>query len=284
MKKNILILLFIAFIMFAGLSCKKDNKDKANGTKAVFSYVADGFKVNFTDYSSNAKEYSWDFGDSNTSTSQNPVHIYRSKGEYLAKLTITNAQETSTFTDTVIVAGPNIKIDNDFSDWAYVDYSHTNPVGSANTLLGVKTFASASHLNFYLEGSANFKLELMDIFIDADNSPATGFQLWMYPLASGAEYLCEGNTSGGSIYIHTGGDNDGWSWDPVTTFDAAVKFSPIKDVDGKKAIEFSIKREGLGVQKNYVNFAIHELDAGYSIIGSLPVNQQPNSKFLKLKL
>ena len=271
--------------MLANLSCKKENKNNGNGTKAVFSYVADGFKVSFTDYSSNAKEYKWDFGDTSTSTSQNPIHIYHSKGEYLAKLTITNAQETtSTFIDTVFVAGPNIKIDGDFSDWAYVDYTYVNEDSSGGTLRGVKTFASPGSLNFYLEGTPDFNLALMDIFIDADNNPATGFQLWMYPVASGAEYMCEGNPSGGSIYIHTGGDNNGWSWNLAFTFADAAKFSEIKDVDGKKAIEFSIKRDGLGVQKNYVNFAIHELNISNAIIGSIPANQQPTSKFARIKL
>lgn len=85
--------------------------------KAVFSYVGDGYKVNFTDYSANAKEYLWEFGDTTTSTLTNPIHVYHSKGEFLAKLTVTNGQETNTFVDTVFVAGPNIKIDGDFTDW-----------------------------------------------------------------------------------------------------------------------------------------------------------------------
>ena len=91
MKKNILIVLCTVSAMLPNLSCKKE-KNSGNGVKAVFSYVADGFKVNFTDYSTNAKEYLWEFGDTSTSTLSNPIHVYRSKGEFLAKLTITNGQ------------------------------------------------------------------------------------------------------------------------------------------------------------------------------------------------
>jgi len=285
MKKNILIVFGTICTMLPNLSCKKE-KNNASGVKAVFSYVADGFKLNFTDYSTNAKEYFWDFGDNDTAIVANPIHVYHSKGEFLAKLTVTNGQESNTFTDTVFIAGPNIKIDGDFTDWTYVEFSQVAEGGSGGSLLGVKTFASGGTLNFYLEGTTDFNLAIMDIYIDADNNPATGFQYWAYPVASGAEYLLEGSVPGGwgDVFIHTGGDNDGWSWDPVSDFETMLKFSEIKSADGKKAIEFSIKRDGLGVLKNYVNFAIQESDEGYSVIGSMPVPELSTSKFAQMKL
>ena len=285
MKKNILIVLCTVSAMLPNLSCKKE-KNSGNGIKAVFSYVADGFKVNFTDYSTNAKEYFWDFGDNDTSIAANPIHVYHSKGEFLASLTIKNGQETSTFIDTVFIAGPNIKIDGDFTDWTYVEFSNVNDAGSGGTILGVKTFASAGSLNFYLEGTEDFNLAVMDMYIDADNNPATGFQFWAYPVASGAEYLFEGSVPDewGDVLIHTGGDNDGWSWDAVSDFETMVKFSEIKEEDGKKVVEFSIKRDGLGVLKNYVNFAIQESDEGWSMIGSIPEPELPTSKFAQIKL
>ncbi|MBN9382670.1 MAG: PKD domain-containing protein [Chitinophagaceae bacterium] len=273
-------------ILFLGVmlivSCKKGN-DAGGNVKAVFSYVPDGFKVTFTDFSTNAKAYFWEFGDGDTSNMHNPLHIYHNKGSFIAKLTVTNGAIKKSFEDTVFVAGPNIKIDGDFTDWEYVDYTFQRP-DSNGTILAVKTYASPAYLNFYLEGKTDMKLDLFDMFIDADNNPATGFQLWMYPMGSGAEYLCEGGLSGGSVFLHTGGDNSGWSWDPVTTFDVAYKFSSIKTAGGKNIIEFSVKRDALGTQKNYVNFAFHELNPSYSIIGSAPVNQQPSSKYLQIKL
>ena len=195
-------------------------------------------------------------------------------------------QESSIFIDTVFIAGPNIKIDGDFTDWTYVDYADVAEAGSGGTLLGVKTFASGGNLNFYLEGTDDFNLAVMDMYIDADNNPATGFQFWAYPAASGAEYLFEGSVPGGwgDVLIHTGGDNDGWSWDAVSTFDEMINFSEIKSADGKRAIEFSIKKEGLGFFKNYVNFAIQESDDGWSLIGSIPVAELPTSKFGQVKL
>ncbi len=47
--------------------------------------------VTFTDSSTNATSWSWDFGDGNTSTTQNPTNTYVSPGRYTVSLTATNA-------------------------------------------------------------------------------------------------------------------------------------------------------------------------------------------------
>ncbi|AAM07055.1 PKD domain-containing protein [Methanosarcina acetivorans] len=49
------------------------------------------FTVQFTDMSTNAPtEWLWDFGDSASSTEQNPVHTYTAAGKYTVKLTAAN--------------------------------------------------------------------------------------------------------------------------------------------------------------------------------------------------
>ncbi|MFN4123447.1 MAG: PKD domain-containing protein, partial [Flavobacteriales bacterium] len=57
---------------------------------ALFSYNANGFNVAFINNSTNATSYSWDFGDGNTSTEQNPTHLYGQNGNYLVTLTATS--------------------------------------------------------------------------------------------------------------------------------------------------------------------------------------------------
>ncbi len=47
--------------------------------------------VNFTGVSSQATAWLWDFGDGNTSTSQNPNHVYADYGSYNVSLTVTNS-------------------------------------------------------------------------------------------------------------------------------------------------------------------------------------------------
>jgi PKD repeat protein len=61
--------------------------------------------VNFTNLSTGAASLSWDFGDSGTSTQQNPSHTYTSPGTYTVSLTATNAygSDTETKTDYITV-------------------------------------------------------------------------------------------------------------------------------------------------------------------------------------
>ena len=57
--------------------------------------------VNFTDLSThNPTSWQWDFGDSSTSSEQNPSHIYASQGSYTVSLTVSNANGSNTKTVT----------------------------------------------------------------------------------------------------------------------------------------------------------------------------------------
>ena len=62
---------------------------------ALFDFVIDGNTVTFLDFSEIASEgwiienWSWDFGDGNTSADQNPVHTYENEGVYQVSLVIT---------------------------------------------------------------------------------------------------------------------------------------------------------------------------------------------------
>lgn len=285
MKKNKWFLLGITLSMLISVSCKKD--DTSSGTKAVFSYVADGFKVSFTNFSTNATTYVWDFGDgSDSSNLKGPTHVFPNKGQFLVKLTARNAGETSTFIDTVLVIGPNIKIDGDFTDWAYVGYTHENAAGTGGTILAVKTYASSGYLNFYVEGTADFTLTVMDLYLDTDNNPETGLKSWMYPAGSGADFLCEGSVPGewGDVLAHVGPGND-WNWSSsLASFADEFQFSAFKNVDGKNVIEFAVNRSILGPMSKAVTFALVESDAGWSEIGAIPADQTDESKFAKIDL
>ncbi|MCP4181448.1 MAG: PKD domain-containing protein [bacterium] len=63
--------------------------------------------INFTDKSTNSPTiWFWDFGDGNTSTSQNPTHTYLTSGTYTVTLTATNlgGSDDETKTDYIIVS------------------------------------------------------------------------------------------------------------------------------------------------------------------------------------
>lgn len=56
---------------------------------AGFTFGQNSFVVDFTNTSSNAVSYLWDFGDGETGTEENPTHVYGQDGTYEVSLTAT---------------------------------------------------------------------------------------------------------------------------------------------------------------------------------------------------
>ena len=78
---------------------------------ANFTYSPDAenpLKIKFTNTSTNAVSYRWDFGDkSPIVTTTSPAHTYTEKGEYTVKLTaigVTEAGDSTAKTVTITVA------------------------------------------------------------------------------------------------------------------------------------------------------------------------------------
>ncbi len=91
---------------------------------AKFVYSLTGATATFTNQSMNATQYLWNFGDSFTSTSVNPVHTYSSAGTYIVTLQA-SADTCKTFTavDTVTVLPLQIR-ENEVKSWKV----YPNPV------------------------------------------------------------------------------------------------------------------------------------------------------------
>ncbi|MBK9017838.1 MAG: PKD domain-containing protein [Saprospiraceae bacterium] len=73
---------------------------------AGFTFTSDVLTVTFTNTSTGADSYSWDFGDGSTATEANPVHTYASSGLYTVVLTATNANGIATSQQDLTVAAP----------------------------------------------------------------------------------------------------------------------------------------------------------------------------------
>lgn len=73
---------------------------------ADFSSVTNGVIVTFTNNSTEANSYEWDFGDGENSTEQDPVHEYATDGVYTVVLSATNDCGTVTSTQTVTIVTP----------------------------------------------------------------------------------------------------------------------------------------------------------------------------------
>lgn len=76
---------------------------------AGFGSTINELTIGFTESNPEASAWSWDFGDSNTDTVQNPTHVYATDGIYPVCLTVSNPCGQSLQTcDTFTVCGPLI--------------------------------------------------------------------------------------------------------------------------------------------------------------------------------
>lgn len=107
-----------------------------------------GDNVTFTDHSTGAVSYSWDFGDGSTSTTQSPSHTYSAIGIYTVSLTVTNSHgctATTSRQDTVIppLAITDIPSDNSmlkifsYENKVMVDFSQYKAVDATIRIYNV---------------------------------------------------------------------------------------------------------------------------------------------------
>jgi len=84
----------VRLTVYAGDVVDEEVKNRlisVNGApNASFEFVEVNRRVSFTNRSSGAETYLWDFGDGNTSGFQNPIHTYEEGGTYFVNLTVTN--------------------------------------------------------------------------------------------------------------------------------------------------------------------------------------------------
>ncbi|CAN5311840.1 ice-binding family protein [soil metagenome] len=83
----------------------------SSGTTAALTYT-------FTNASTNATSYSWNFGDSQTSTAANPTNVYATDGTYTVILIASNACGSDTaiqIISTYVIINPELEFFNGFS-------------------------------------------------------------------------------------------------------------------------------------------------------------------------
>lgn len=75
---------------------------------AFFTYSVSGREVTFTNESTEAFTYAWDFGDGNSSTDENPVHTYSQDGTFTVTLTSSNNCGSDAHSEDIVIATPPV--------------------------------------------------------------------------------------------------------------------------------------------------------------------------------
>ncbi|NVN96064.1 MAG: PKD domain-containing protein [Bacteroidetes bacterium] len=114
MKKKFKTLLLVAVLIAACFGCKKDDDNSNNPSVANFAISGDNEfaprAVIFSNQSLNATSYLWNFGDGQTSTAENPNHVFNAGGTYNVTLTATNSVGQNVVNKTVIIKNAPSKL------------------------------------------------------------------------------------------------------------------------------------------------------------------------------
>ncbi len=119
---------------------------------AGFSFDVNELTVTFTNSSLGAESYSWDFGDSNSSTEMNPVHTYAENGTYTTVLTATKGPASSSYEEAIPVSSSSVGIEA----WKGSGAIYPNP-GSGHVMLSLENGQNINEINvFNLQGKLVF--------------------------------------------------------------------------------------------------------------------------------
>ena len=123
---------------------------------AGFTVNTSDLRATFTNTSTDATSYTWDFGDgSGTSTDENPIYTYAGEGVYTVKLIATGNGETDEFTSEVTVtvqAADNLISNGGFDDasgWTIINhYEAANTNGLVTIDNGVAKFDETTNTDW----------------------------------------------------------------------------------------------------------------------------------------
>lgn len=284
-KKNLLLLAMMAFgLSLVFTACDKDDDEDdtpaAITGEALFSFVADGKTVTFTNESdvSGVVSYAWDFGDSNTSTEKDPVHTYELKGDYNVTLTVTDAQSGTHPISTSVKVDKKTRInltDNSFADWDAVTEAEfiVNCGDNSGTVIATKFDYDANYIYSYTEMEGTLD-DIFTMFMDVDANLPTGFTSFLWPLA-GNEYLLQGQVTNSEIWLecyeYTGPGGDDWSWEFKELPEGFFVIGNVTEDAGIVKFEMGYSRELIpGFSNDQVKLGIYISDAGWAEVGFAP--------------
>lgn len=275
--KNYIQLFATGMILFLFISC-----EDTETPMALFDYQIDGITVQFTNYSTDADEYLWDFGDGNSSTEENPLHEYAESGNFIITLTAKGKGGSKTIKEMLKIQKPAlIQIDGSFDDWNAVPSEQLSSVSSADdasltALQEMKACADDNYLYIYLVYDQS-KVAPLDIFINTDNDVATGGNSWLWD-PCGADFLIEGFSTEkmeDATVFNWPADKpqDGWEWVEVLGSGSGItRMSEPKTISGNIVeAEISIIKEMLPTSlASEIGIGIFSSNEDWAETGSLP--------------
>jgi PKD repeat protein len=201
-------------------SCKKSSS--STPSDIYYTTSISGYTVTFTNRTTGATSYKWDFGDGTSSTDASPAHTYPGKGKYVPTLFATNSAGVTDQGSTVIhisKASAVSMTDNSLSDWDSVSHNVVISGAGGGTFIKAKYDYNSNYLYCYYEMNATVAQgNVFDFYFDVDNNTGTGYNSWMFN-GAGNDVVLEGSLFAGgwlNVFYFAGGTNQGsWTWNTM---------------------------------------------------------------------
>jgi len=264
-----------AFLLVFSISCSKEGAYNLEETPPLdFRSYYDGLTVTFANATKGATGISWDFGDKSPAVSGDSVlHTYSAIGNYVITMTGSFEGKAYVFHTVLKVDKPSVinLEDESFDDWNGVTYSDFQLSGKGAINMA-KVDYDANYVYLYVEFESNEETagledHIFGIYMDVDNSVATGFSM----KEMGVDYACEGNLYeewfGPSKVDLVKGD-PGW---PFVGFDNehAIKPGYIAKEGSTIKMEFGISREVFKISTDAMSFSMSIMNSDWSDVGNV---------------
>lgn len=250
-----------------------------------FSLNISGDTVVFTNLTTGASTYKWDFNDGTTSTDASPMHVYPHKGKYVPTLYATSADGIMAQGSTVIHIAKTSPIklnDGTLSDWDTISVNvYTSGAGG-----GIFTMAKfdydANYVYFLVEMNSTLAAgNIFDWYIDADNNAGTGLLTSLFP-GGGYDELLEGQMLLNQVtapvpvtpYAHTGAQTafsfEAMGLSDFFTIGTVVQNGPLLEFEG------SLDRGKLSLTGTTIRLGIVASTSGWAQVGTIPDQDTPS--------
>ena len=159
--------------------------------------------IQFSDLSSSADSWVWNFGDGNSSTEQNPSHTYSEPGKYPVKLKVSDGSKTdSIIKNDFITVSENISID---TNWNILSSN------ISNNLIFIKQFNGSEIITVTNEGEVYKSQNNGENWTSAGSLEDKEIVRNVYLSNSGKLWFL---TENGGIYVS---DDTGKTWETKTS-------------------------------------------------------------------
>jgi uncharacterized membrane protein len=282
--KYILSCLLLTGLIIGFQACK--NNPERPVKDVVFTDAVKSYTVTFTNTTTDAKSFRWNFGDSTSSTETNPVHTYLHKGKHITTLyaTLNNGSVISGSTIiNVSKSSPILLNDNTLADWDTISDVVIPPTAALGGVVQEAKFDyDSQNIYVYMKLNVNASDQnIFDYYIDSDDNSATGLTTGSIP-GGGYDFLLEGmliypqGSTPFTQYQHI--DADGQSAFSFNALSIAGFFTlgTVQTTNGVTEFEMALSRSKInGLTGPACKLAIIVSTSGYAPLGYLPGNGLP---------